>query len=163
MLIKNKAGFTLIELLVVVAIIGLLTTITLGYLETAKKRGNDAGVQGNFETIRTRAEFFYVNQIPNSYLPSGGVEFGIASCPTTYDASGTNMFVKDKTMSDALNEAIKRGNGTSYCYNSAEAYAVAVGLKSNANSSWCVDTSGVAKKVDLPPQSAINNVSFGCN
>jgi len=57
--ITNVRGFTLIELLVVIAIIGILASIVLVSLSSARTRGADAGVQGNLNTIRTQAELYY--------------------------------------------------------------------------------------------------------
>ena len=157
-----KKGFTLIELLVVVAIIGLLASITLGYLSDARKKGDDTAVKSNLATMRSVAEIFYLDNA-NSYLPAIiGATFGIAICPT-YDVSGngTNMFSKNKVIADAIAEAANRGNGSS-CYNSDNTWAVAVGLKLVPNTSWCVDNSGAAKQeADL--SSAINPLTFLCN
>ena len=157
---KYNEGFTLVELLVVVALVGLLATITLGYLSSARLKGADTGVKSNLFTIRSVAEIFYLDNA-NSYLPSGGSTFSIATCPT-YDASGTNMLSKSKTIADALAEAVYRGNGSS-CYNSASSWAVAVGLRLDPNTSWCVDSTGVSRQVASAPASAINTLTFVCN
>jgi prepilin-type N-terminal cleavage/methylation domain-containing protein len=159
---KNfKSGFTLIELLVVVAIIGILASITLGYLGSARKKGDDAAVKTNLATIRSTSEIFYLSN-NNKYLPDDGINLS-GTCPTTYDGvSGTNMFSKDKTMFDALSEATKRGNGSS-CYNKADFWAIAVGLSLTDNTSWCVDNQGLAKIVNSVPSSAINSSTFLCN
>lgn len=155
-----KKGFTLVELLVVVAIIGLLANITLGYLSSAKKKGDDTAVKSNLATVRSVGEIFYTDNA-NSYLPSGGSVFSIAACPT-YNASGTNMLSKSKIIADAVAEAVKRGAGSS-CYNSVNFWAVAVGLKLVADTSWCVDSTGAAKMVNAVPSAAINGASFACN
>jgi len=152
-------GFTLVELLVVVAIIGLLASITMGYLGSARKKGNDTAVKANLATARSESEIFYLSN-NNSYLPAGGANI-TGTCPTVYNASGTNMLSKDKAIFDALTEAIKRGNGSS-CYNKADFWAIAVGLSLTDNTSWCVDNQGTAK-VAGPVSSAINVATFLCN
>ena len=164
MINKNllKRGFTLIELLMVVAIIALLVAVVMVALNTGRSKGGDAGVKSNLHTVATSAELFFVNNT-NSYLPSGGSTFAIATCPV-YSASGTNMLAKDKTIATAVAQAVSNGgNNGSSCYNSASAWAVAVGLKTSSTDSWCVDSTGVAKQVASVPGSAINSSTFACN
>ena len=160
--LKYSNGFTLLELLVVVAIIGLLTSIVLVSLSNSKNKGADAAVKSNLNTIRNESELFYSNN-GNSFLPSGGSVFNIAVCPTIYNASGSNMFVRDQTILNAILEASKRGSNVAYCYNSSINWAVAVGLRSSATASWCVDSGGNSRQVSSAPASAINNVTFSCN
>ncbi len=159
--IKNsQKGFTLIELLVVVAIIAALTSITLGYLSSSRKKGADTGVKSNLATVHAVSEIFYLDNF-NSYLPSGGSTFNIATCPL-YNASGTNMLSKSKSVADAIAEATRRGIGNS-CYNSNEVWSVAVGLNVVPNTSWCVDNSGAARVVSSVVSSAINGSTGLCN
>jgi prepilin-type N-terminal cleavage/methylation domain-containing protein len=157
---KQKAGFTLIELLVVVAIVAVMASVVLVALGTTRKKGGDAGVKTNLNTVRGAGEVFYVNNL-FSYLPSGGSTFTQATCPV-YNASGTNMLSKDSTIAAAIAEAVNRGSGSS-CYNSANVWSVAVGLNIAANTSWCVDSSGASKQEAFAPASAINGSTFLCN
>ncbi len=171
---KNfKKGFTLIELLVVVAIIGILASVVLVSLNSARSKGNDAAVKTNLHTVANQAELYYSKNGSYSFLnspsdksnnlastlvarliipPGGG-----SPCPSSFD--GTSMFSKDKVMFDALTEAIKRGNGGS-CYSTADAWAVAVGL-TDTSKSWCVDATGAARQVST--SSAINSSTYQCN
>lgn len=158
--INLKKGFTLIELLVVVAIIGILASVILASSSGARKKGDDTAVKSNLATMRSVAEIFYLDNA-NSYLPVGGAIFNIANCPT-YNPAGTNMLSKNKNIAASIAEAVKRGNGSS-CYNGANAWAVAVGLKLTPNTSWCVDVTGAAKMVSSLPSSAINGSTFTCN
>jgi prepilin-type N-terminal cleavage/methylation domain-containing protein len=57
---KNKQkGFTLIELLVVIAIIGILSSVVLASLNTARGKGADAAATEDLNNIRAQAELVY--------------------------------------------------------------------------------------------------------
>lgn len=59
-------GFTLIELLVVIAIIGILASVVLASLNTARAKGADAAIKSSVNNMRAQAELFYDDN-SNSY------------------------------------------------------------------------------------------------
>jgi prepilin-type N-terminal cleavage/methylation domain-containing protein len=158
---NKKRGFTLLELLVVVGLIAILSAVVIVSINNARSKGGDAGVKTNLHTVSNQAELFFLNNT-NSYLPSGGSTFSIATCPT-YSAVGTNMLSRDSIMAQAIDKAVNNGGNGSSCYNSSTAWAVAVGLKSSTTSSWCVDNTGSSRVVASAPASAINATTFSCN
>ena len=58
-------GFTLIELLVVIAIIGILSSVVLVSLNTARKKGTDARIQEEIAQVRTQLESDYSAGYPD--------------------------------------------------------------------------------------------------
>jgi len=128
-MIKNRSkGFTLIELLVVIAIIGILSSVVLASLNTARTKGNDASIQSNLSTIQTQAEIYY-GDTNNTY-------------GTTVTTCSTGMFL-DTTIAKAI-AALEVANGASSatCFSGATVYAISSPLSTNSAQHWCVDNKG---------------------
>ncbi len=139
-------GFTLIELLVVIAIIGILASIVLASLNTARNKGSDAAIKGDLAGVRTTAELEYDN-LSQKYSTTGAF-FSSATCSTLVTPStifaNTNIqaaliHAKNAAGSDATCNMAANGSG----------YAIAIALKT-ANKYWCVDSSGNAKGTQGP-------------
>ncbi len=148
-------GFTLIELLVVIAIIGVLSSVVLASLNTARGKGANAAIKGNLANVRGQAELYYDSN--NSY----GAAFNVAACSVT-PADSSTLF-KDPNISGMINAAkTAAGDSTSNrCYSSGSAWAVSVPLKvSDGNfTHWCVDSTGNS----VGRTNALQTATTNCN
>ena len=126
-----KKGFTLIELLVVIAIIGILSSVVLASLNSARAKGADAAIKANLANMRAEAEIYYDSH--NSYGTA------VNGC------TGTGvMFSDDSTMAKALTAAQNSSGSAPSCSSSGQAWAVSIPLKTDPTQHWCVDSSGTS-------------------
>jgi prepilin-type N-terminal cleavage/methylation domain-containing protein len=85
---KSPRGFTLIELLVVIAIIGLLSSIVVASLQSARSKARDAVRLSDMHTIRTALEL-YANNHNGQYpaeIPGGVGSWGNWECGNAKDS-----------------------------------------------------------------------------
>lgn len=141
----NKKGFTLIELLIVIAIIGILASVVLGSLNTARTKANDAAIKSNLTNLRGMASIYYDDNA-QAYASSA---YAKGTCPTV--ASSGNIFADTKIFSAISNAYAKvAGAANSQCIASAAAWAVAVQLATSDGAggvpdAWCVDSLGSSR------------------
>lgn len=86
----QKKGFTLIELLVVVAIIGLLSTLSIVALNTARAKARDARRVSDVKQIQTALELHYNDKgdYPATIASLSPAYMGtVPTAPTPFDNS----------------------------------------------------------------------------
>jgi len=67
---KNNKGFTLIELLVVIAIIGLLSTLAVVALNSARQKSRDSKRVADMKQVQTALELYFADE--NGYPDDSG-------------------------------------------------------------------------------------------
>lgn len=119
MTFKNK-GFTLIELLVVIAIIGILSSVVLASLNSARNKGTDAAIKAELNNLRPAVELFYDGN----------------------GASGYSGWNADTGVAQILTGLASKTTVTNGPVSSTSTWAAAATLKSGG---WhCVDYRGVS-------------------
>ena len=128
---RFSKGFTHIELLVVIAIIGILSSVVLASLNTARTKGADAAVKANLSGIRAQAELFY--DTGSTYVGACAVGTGTLNAGVLAAVAATNP-----TGTVAINAVQTAGNGS--CNAALGTWTAQAPLKSSGH--WCVDSAG---------------------
>ncbi len=133
---KLQKGFTLIELLVVIAIIGILSSVVLASLNTARNKGNDAKVKAQMAGARASAEVYFDTN--NGY----GTAADCTSAMFADNASGMANYTLP------ANVILNYPSGTVVrCGSNGASYAITASLNNGGVAAyWCVDSTGKSKQ-----------------
>lgn len=127
----NKKGFTLIELLIVVAIIGLLSTLAVVSLGSARVKARDSKRLSDLKQIQTALELYYTDQ--NSYPTGTNVNLGEDSA-VCLNSEAT--FQAANCANPYMGSVPADPKDFHYVYNAATAsssYTIAAELEGNVN------------------------------
>ena len=132
----TSRGFTLIELLVVIVIIGIMSSVIIGFLSSARAKGADAGIKSNLNNIRTKVQLYYELANPNSFQ-------GVCGDPN-------------------VSAMVTAAGGS--CDNQAGTWRASAALKTqnlfapgSGVDYWCVDQTGIPRIEDSDPNSPVQH------
>lgn len=138
----NKKGFTLIELLIVVAIIGLLSTLAVVALGSARVKARDSKRLADLKQLQTALELYYTDK--NEYPQvSGSLGSGSLAClnASGWQATGCSDAYMGQVPVDP-----QSGN---YTYTAASStYSVSASLEGTVN--------GLTGSITLTPAGIAN-------
>ena len=127
----DKKGFTLIELLVVIAIIGLLSTLAVVALGSAREKARDSKRLSDLKQIQTALELHYTDAgaypTEASAVTLGGTNYICLNSAAGFTTTGCANAYMGLVPSDP--------GTTAYAYTSADGstYAIAATLEGTVN------------------------------
>ena len=156
---KNK-GFTLIELLVVIAIIGILASVVLASLSSARQKGKVAAIMSTLSSMRAQAELGvtngkYVKDVCKETAANGGLlalmnYLNLASSKVAHLKCGQDTAIGVQPYKWAVEASILvAGTETFYCAD----YTGYAGLSKGASSLGTATALSIAATV--PPAAIV--------
>jgi len=147
---KKDNGFTLIELLVVISIIGMLSSVVLASLATARSKSRDAKVRMDMKAVVTALELYRADNSNYQVLGSGSWGGGNGWL------SFSNGSSYSKAVTDALYE--KKYLGTKIPQNTTSMIYLC-----NDASGGAYQIYAISARLENPTAADIANIQTTCN
>lgn len=139
----RNQGFTLIEMMITIGIIGVLSSLIIVNMNSARLKAVDARIKIELASVRRAAAVYYD--------VAGGETYGnnANSCN-----ANSSMFKQDDVIKNLL-DSVDAIDGVSVtCRSNGTHFAVSADLVSvsgDFDDNWCIDSSGAARTTDDPP------------
>ncbi len=162
------SGFTLIELLVVITIIGILASIVVVNLNSARGKGQDAAIKEQMAQLRAQAALYYDDKFGYTAGNGSSAISGTTCAGNTSGANIDNSNVFNTLDFQRSLIALRNNSGVSpTCYLAAgttdapsQSWALTVKLRAPKNvgtGMWCVDSGGNSIEVTTAPTIVAGN------
>ena len=126
--------------MVVIAIIGILSSVVLASLNSARQKGQDAAIKQDLNGIRAQAEIFFDD---NGYSYVNTDDQTACEVPEGLQTG----FFKAREVAGYSGEELIHEKGS--CYADPDSWVVWVQLRSEENQAWCVDSHGSAVQIPI--------------
>lgn len=154
MRVQRTFGFTLIELLVVITITGILATVVLASLNSARTKAHDTAIKAEMDELRSIASMYHLEYGRYSEIDLQGAD-SIGECKGHPVAMGFSMFgdAHDQTVIDMVRKITDRTDTIAARVRCAAgintwAFAVPLNEPESGTTGWCIDTTR-AKPVNI--------------
>ncbi len=140
---RNLRAFTLIELLVVISIIGMLSSVVLSSLNSARDKARNSTVKNQLSQVRTAAALLFDTTGTYDTLCTAGTNTG--EMYRNAHTNGTQTANQSMCISSALANCFNNLTSVSCAVAPTGRWAMVVQLRGTGT--WfCVDSNGVARE-----------------